>query len=439
MKFLGLCRSQLSLPAMNDSSRVLIVLMSGLILVGLTIRNGQLMLLAIPLLIYLMVGLFLAPTEIKLHAHRTMSDRSVVVGELIEVVLKVENRGAQLANLYLDDRPFPSMSIIDGQTAARLPLATGEVTEMAYTVKATRGAYVWSTLHALAGDPFGLFDQAIEVLAPGDLLVRPRPMPIRRGYIRPRATKLSAGSIPARRAGTGSDYWGIREYRLGDSMRRLNWRLAARHPGKLFTNEFEQAEIADFGLILDARRLSNERDMDEALFEASLAAAASMAEIFLRRGNRVSLLVFGHTMNTVFPGFGKHQLDRVHQTLAQAQLGRYIPFEYSAFFPVGLFPTHGQLVIYGSLDGRDLDAYARLRAHDYDVLLISPDPVDYAAKIRSTRRVNSLAYRAARIERVVELKRLLGMGVKVVDWQVNKPIDSVLRAAAKHYPPGRWL
>ena len=36
-------------------------------------------------------------------------------------------------------------------------------------------------------------------------------------------------------------------------LRRLDWRLTARHPRQFFTKEFEQESIADVGLIVDAR------------------------------------------------------------------------------------------------------------------------------------------------------------------------------------------
>ena len=54
-------------------------------------------------------------------------------------------------------------------------------------------------------------------------------------------------------------FWGVREYQMGDSLRHINWKIAARRmiaarqAQELFTNEFEQERIADVGLILDAR------------------------------------------------------------------------------------------------------------------------------------------------------------------------------------------
>jgi len=78
-------------------------------------------------------------------------------------------------------------------------------------------------------------------------------------------------------------------------LRWLDWRLTARHPGQLFSKEFEQEEIAEIGLILDGRHRAETKIGDESLFEYSLNATASLAEMFIRQGHRVSLLVITKT------------------------------------------------------------------------------------------------------------------------------------------------
>ena len=102
--------------------------------------------------------------------------------------------------------------------------------------------------------------------------------------------------------------------------------------------------------------------------------------------------------------------------LAHAKLGGDLPFTSLKHFPTKLFPTRSLLVIFSSLDSRDQEAYARLRAFGYEVLLISPDPVDFATRRLLQTQTNTLASRAARVERVIQLKRLLKLGIKVIDW-----------------------
>jgi uncharacterized protein (DUF58 family) len=424
---------------MSEKRNLLLLLIGGLISSALIVRDGEVLILAIPLLVYLLTGLLQAPTQMRLHAERSLSSNSIGARDLVEVRIWVDNRGATLVNLHLEDELVTSVDPIIGRTSHVLSLPAGETTEFEYVLKPVRGVYSWASIQAFSADPLGLFIQHREIAAPGELLVRPTPIKIRPVSIGLRSTKLAAGPIPARRAGTGTDYWGVREYRPGDSLRRLNWRLAARHPRTWYTNEFEREEIADFGLILDTRRLSNASAMEGVLFENAISAAASLAEMVLKNGNRVSMLVFGQAMSPIFPGSGKYQLNRVLESLGRARLGEYVPFNYLMYFPVRLFPARAQIIVLSTLNRRDLEGYARLRAYGYDVLLITPDPVEYSFRMMPKSALGMLAYRAARVERIVLLERLVEMGVKVADWRVDTPLDHVLHESMKHDLSGRRL
>lgn len=411
---------------MNNKSLLVVLIICGLILSGLVIRDGKLLVLAIPFTVYLIAGILQAPRKIDLIATRTIDTPSVVAQQIVETHIEITNQGSALVNLYLEDSISPSMAIKEGQADQRLSLAAEDSTKLNYQFSAERGVYSWNTIRASASDPFGLFGLESEIPAFGEIRVLPAQMKIRPVTPRPRYTLHAAGPIPARLAGAGIDFWGIREYRPGDSLRRLNWRLAAKRSRKLFTNEYEREEIADYGLILDARKFSNSGIMEEELFEYSVSAAASLSENYLKAGNRVSLLVFGDSLVSVYPGYGKHQLNKVQSTLARAKLGANFPFSYLKYLPTRLFPSRSMIVIFSTVDSRDLDIYARLISFGYEVLLISPDPVDFAARMSPTTEINTLAFRAARVERVIQLKQLLKMGVKVIDWQVDKPLETII-------------
>lgn len=424
---------------MNKKSFLIVFIISGLFLSALVITNGKLLLLAIPFLVYLIVGVIQVPSDVSLLANRTVDKPSVVAQDAVEIRILIQNQGNALVNLCLEDTLFPSMTMLEDQPHQRVALSSGDVTELRYKFKATRGVYSWNTIRARASDPFGLFDVECDIFAPGKILVRPAPLQVRPVTLKPRATLPTAGPIAARRAGSGTDFWGVREYRPGDSLRRINWKLAARSPHKLFTNEYEQEEIADFGLILDARRLTNAEAMEEALFEYSVSAAATLAKNFLRSGNRVSLMVFGEAILTAFPGYGKKQLNLLLSNLARAKLGGNLPFTSLKHFPTKLFPTRSLLVIFSTVDSRDQEAYARLRAFGYDLLLISPDPVDFTARMLPQTQMNTLASRIARVERVIQLKLLLKLGVKVIDWQVSQPLEPLVRDAAMQMTHTRYI
>lgn len=404
-----------------------------MLLSALIIRNGKLLSLAIPFLVYLIVGFIQAPGKIKLTATRTIDKVSVYPLEPVNTRIEVMNLGNGLVNLHLNDSIYSKMTILEGQVEQILSLSPGESTELNYKFEAARGVYSWEKIHACASDPFGLFDRGYDFPAPGEILVRPAPMKIRQMVSKPRFTLHSAGPISARLAGLGTDFWGIRQYRAGDSLRRLNWRLAARHPQKLFTNEYEREEIADFGLILDTRKLTHADTLDEALFEYSVSAAISFSDNYIKNGHRVSLLVFGKSITTLFPGYGKKQINALRRNLSRATLGAYVPLNYLEYFPTRLFPARSVITIFSTVDPRDIDVYARLRAIGYDVLLITPDAVDFYSRILRMAELDNLAIRAARVARVIYLKRLLKLGVKVIDWQVDTPLETTIHKTMRQF------
>ena len=62
-----------------------------------------------------------------------------------------------------------------------------------------------------------------------------------------------------------------------------------------------------------------------------------------------------------------------------------------------------------------------LETSGYQVLLVSPDPVHFGRRDAH----HPLALRAARLERKALLWRLREIGVQVIDWQVDQPLNKV--------------
>ncbi|HEX2993920.1 MAG TPA: DUF58 domain-containing protein, partial [Anaerolineales bacterium] len=260
--------------------------------------------------------------------------------------------------------------------------------------------------------------------------VRPSIKKFKAISLRPRSTVHSPGSIPARLGGNGTDFFGVREYHPGDSLRSLDWRLTARHPRQFFTKEFEQEEIAEIGLILDARQSTELRIGEESLFEHSIGATASLAETFLHQGHQVSLLVFGEKLSKIFPGYGKTQLYRIMNCLSKAKVepeGR--SRAHLEFLPIRMFPSRALIIIISSLMAVDRHFFQRLRAYGYQALLISPNPIEFACPSLSQDITNRLAIRAARIERRIQLNDIAQLQIPVIDWQIDQPLFPLVQNA----------
>jgi uncharacterized protein (DUF58 family) len=406
---------------------LLVGLIFGLVVIGIATLHGDVILLSIPLLAYLFAAIWQRPEGVALAVRREVFPDYAPQGTPITVHLTVTNEGCAIDELRVEEVLPGGAAQLDGKSAAVCALAPQGKIELEYTMSAGRGEYETYEVRTSASDSLHLFDQTLIYRPPAHFVVHPRYPKLDRIPIRPPQTRGFAGPIAARQGGTGIGFWSVREYQPGDSPRQINWRLAARSYQELYTNIFEQERVADVGLILDARHLTNVITPSGSLFEHSVRAAAALAENFLDDGNRVSLLVYGSGLARVFPGYGRIHRDRILKALAKASPGLNYAMENLANLPTRIFPARSQIVMISPLVPDDIPVIVRMRARGYAVLVISPDPVSYESA--RYQDFNSPAYRLAFAERNLMLRQIRRSGVQIVNWNVNQPLETAVGAA----------
>ena len=419
---------------MNSRILTLILIVFGLLVSALLTRNGDLVWITLPFLAYLGMGILhsLPAGKIRLSAVRSLEKFRTGGIASTEVRVTVSNQSSAILHLCLSDSLQPGMRITSGRIRQTMVLGPRENTSFKYTFQSERGSFTWKTIRAAASDPFGLIETGLDLPAEAEVQVRPELNKLRPFHLRPQHTLHSSGSIPARLGGSGTDFWGVREYHSGDPLRRLDWRLTARHPRKFFTKEYEQEEIADIGLVLDARQKTNLQIGPDSLFEHSTRAAASLAEAFLSQGNRVSFLIYREHIVNVFPGYGKVQLNRILHTLAEIAPEPDGNLNGLQFIPLHMFSNHALIVIFSPLAPDDWRLFPRLRAYGYQVLLVSPNPMQYAERVLPNDPATRLARRLTRLERQLEIGKIAQLWIPVIDWQVEQPLAPLVRNAFAH-------
>jgi uncharacterized protein (DUF58 family) len=273
--------------------------------------------------------------------------------------------------------------------------------------------------------------------AKGRLFILPPVTRIRQVAIRPRRTRVYAGTIPARAGGSGTDFFGVREYQPGDPPSAINWRVSARHLDKFYANEFQQERVADAGIVLDGRLRTNEFASGHSLFEYSVQAAASLADALLNQGNRVGLLVYASYLRWTFPGYGKVQRERILHALANARTGESLVFADLVHLPFRLFPPESQIILVSPLSEDDLMPLVQLRAQGYEVMVVSPNPVQFELSYLPSNETNQLAGRVIHMERTLLLQRMGRAGIHVLDWHVTEPFDLFVKRRLGRIP--FWL
>ncbi len=402
-----------------------------LVLAGLGFRRGELLLLALPFIVYLIAGIWLSftPEELKLKATRRITPRQVFTGEEVHVEVELRNEGRALAEVLLaEDLPSPRLEVVEGELSRVVHLRPGERARLEYRVKAHRGRFTFTTVTVRVADVLGLNCLELHIPAPGELLVTPRFEELRDIAIAPRRTRVYSGVVKARLGGTGVEFFGTREYYYGDEFRWIDWNATARL-GRLITTEFEQERVADVGLILDARARANITVNGDSLFEYSVEAAASLARYFIKEGNRVGLLIYGRYLDWTYPGYGRVQLMKLLEALTRAETGDKVIFEGLENIPRRLFPAGSQLVLISPLLEGDIEVLRRLRAL-YSVIVVAPDPLKFElARMENQDKAAALAARLLRLRRELMLNQLREARIRVADWDVDQPLKVVTKQA----------
>ena len=405
---------------------LLILLLYAILFLGLASLSGTLIALAIPLAVYIAAALLFIPGKPELSVRRTLSTEHVTQGENVTVRLEITNHGQMVEELLIQDVLPAEIELVEGQTRAVATLSPGKTVDLEYAVKAKRGIYDFNSVKVTATDYLELFANQVTLEAPAKLLILPHVHELHSIPIRPLRTHGFAGPIPSRKVGSGINFLGIREYQAGDPLKKINWRVSARHMDDLFTNEFEQERIADIGIILDARQQSDVEVSTGNLFEYLVQATASLADSFLADGNQVGLLIYGRGLESTFPGYGKIQRQRILQSLGRARTGSSYAFKSLENLPTRFFPSGSQIVLVSPLEREDVPVLVQLRALGYEVMVVSPDPISFEASQYRQDNVAILATRIARVERAMMIRSLKRVGVKVVNWQVERSLDDAL-------------
>jgi uncharacterized protein (DUF58 family) len=299
-----------------------VVALAGFLLVWLLakiVAGTAMYLFAYGLLLLFVLAFFLAPRNLKLVGERAGLFPRAHEGDRLEVEVSLQaNRG--VSTFVLEERVPERL----GQPV-RVPitrLSSGEKLTHRYSVRCTRrGVYEVGPLVAIKGDPMGLTQRETLIAKPFELLVHPAielvsDRPLTRQFEDPPIRPPVSKPWP-----TGLEFYGMREYKPGDDLRRIVWRASAR-TGKIMVREAEQGITDKITIILDTDRGAHSRDGDglSESFEAGVRAAASLAVRHLREGYEIKVETNGGPLTRSMRG-AQQQMPLL-DAFAKVEMGR---------------------------------------------------------------------------------------------------------------------
>jgi uncharacterized protein (DUF58 family) len=236
---------------------------------------------------------WIASSSCEVRIIRHVRPARVPAGAAARVELAVANHGGKSSPILAAQDPFDG-----GRRWARFliaPLQPGEMRWAAYTLPtARRGVFELGPLELELSDPFGLARVTTIGSPLSTLTVHPRVDPIRSRYLPVEADPDLRVPLPVL-GQVGDEFYGLREYRTGDDLRRVHWASTAR-TDQLMIRQPENLLQGRLTVAVDLRAAVH----DSSTLEPALSAAASVVMAGIRARLQVRLV----TTTGVDSGFG---------------------------------------------------------------------------------------------------------------------------------------
>jgi uncharacterized protein (DUF58 family) len=187
-----------------------------------------------------------------------------------------------------------------------------------------RGRYEFGPLKAASRYPLRLVSRTVQFAARDELIVLPR-----LGRLTNRWTQVRRGPEPGprrvlqRQGLTEGDFYGMRDWRAGDSRRWIHWRTSARR-GSLMVRQFEQPRSENLTLLVELwQPQSPEAKHDEAVELAVSFAATVIADICHRGGCQLHVVIAGRDVSTFVGGASRSLARDLLKKLALAEASQH--------------------------------------------------------------------------------------------------------------------
>jgi uncharacterized protein (DUF58 family) len=173
-------------------------------------------------------------------------------------------------------------------------LACHSATARYRVVLPQRGRYQIGPLQVSTRFPFGLVRSSRVVEDCSEILVGPPLGQLTPRWLQMVDSRLQGSHAEGRRQGQlEGDYFGLREWRSGDSQRWIHWRTSAKL-GELAVRQFEQQRSRDVIVVLDLWEPDAPSPSERAHTELAISfLATAMQDMARRGGNRVVVCVAG--------------------------------------------------------------------------------------------------------------------------------------------------
>lgn len=223
-----------------------------------------------------------------IEASRTVPG-SVPVGVSTQVALRLVNRSGAAQSVTVFDH-HPAQAVVDG-LPREVRLEPNSWARLRYALRPVqRGDLLFGRIEARVASRLGLWELRQWLGAAQTVRVFPNFAALARYALFATDHRLAQiGILQRRRRGEGMEFQQLREYRLGDPLRSIDWRASAR-TAKLISRDYHDERSQQIVFLLDCGRRMSAQDGALSHFDHMLNAALLLAYVGLRQGDAVGLL-----------------------------------------------------------------------------------------------------------------------------------------------------
>jgi uncharacterized protein (DUF58 family) len=289
----------------------------------------------------LILSLFWVAVEyfgVKIRLERIVAGK-VDSGDTLRVKAVLRNTGfLPVINLLLEDQLSCAPEGAKQARALIEYLGPGKTINVEYSCLCPRrGKYKLGPFRMYFFDPLGLFFLKRTCRDYAEIYVYPKTFPIHK------FPALAKGIVPwfgidtSRSSGDDDEFFGVREYRLGDPIKRIHW-FSTALKNRLIVKQFQRQVFSRATIMFSLHRDKDYGDGDDSTGEYTVKIAASVARHLIEQG--VSLEIIAHAGEMVHMPFnkGEEHLDDILKFLSiarsQSDIGlREIFEEFSRHIP----------------------------------------------------------------------------------------------------------
>ena len=355
-----------------------------LTLAGLIRLNYLFISAGLVMLTFVVISSFLDVWMPNVKIRRETTSDNIFEDGTMSVKFIIKNTGLGIGFVEIYDSLPPQARIIKGSNYTLLYMKPWQEVSFEYSLKLPlRGHYHLGPVKMRVKDAFDLFYNERFEESIHSFSVFPQVEVLEEQVITSRAPKLLSGAMPLNVIGTGTEFYSLREFVPGDSLRSVNWKALAKK-GKMMVNETVREDVMDVILLLDAREVSAVGGGRDTPLEMSCRAAATYAKQLLDERNNVALMVYGESIERVDLDRGEHHLFKILTALSSAKPQGNLKLQIVLKDLLPHLPSGSPIILFSSLDDDHTisEAFTSTISRGFTITTISPSSLDFEERMK---------------------------------------------------------